>query len=457
MAAVWLLLCVLLCACQTGTQSQSTAPAAPIHLKLGLCEDYPKESRTIEQACRDLLLLKTNHIHYLRVAFAWEGIETKRGEYNWSFWDEFVAAANADGIQLIPYVCYTPEWAASKPGVDFWRSPPKDPSTFAEFMYQIASRYKGRVKTWELWNEPDNQDYWTGTVEQFGDLIRAGSAAIRRADPKTKIVLGGIAWNLNFLQQLVSQPGMATNFDIVNLHSYLETWAPDPAELTAEHVNAADRLLREANAPKPLWLAEIGYSNFRNNDFVSTSYHPRFGYEHSERFQAATVFRMLVPVLAQGKVQLAAWYRIHDLPEQQNVIGDVNNRRLGVLDLHNSPKPVLNALRFFNDLFSVGVASADQRVRVESTLATDAEAHAFYRSDKALVIVAWLKVVTPRTQSSVGTDTRLEKLRLRLPERYRRGEIYDQTGQRVGSIRLAHSKVGTLKLSGGEVRVLVFR
>jgi hypothetical protein len=33
----------------------SAVSAAPIHFKLGLCEDYPKESRTIEQARRDLL------------------------------------------------------------------------------------------------------------------------------------------------------------------------------------------------------------------------------------------------------------------------------------------------------------------------------------------------------------------------------------------------------------------
>jgi polysaccharide biosynthesis protein PslG len=430
--------------------------ATPLHLKLGLCEDYPKESRTIEQARRDLLLLKTNNIHYLRIAFAWESMEPRRGEFNWSFWDEFVAAANSYGIQLIPYVCYTPEWAASKQTEDFWRSPPKDNAMFAEFMQAIASHYKGRFKTWELWNEPDNPEYWTGTVEQFGEMLRAGSAAVRKTDPNCKVVLGGIAWNLSFLSGLLNQPGMQTNFDIVNLHSYFETWAANPAESLENHVDAAARMLRQFDAAKPLWLAEVGYSNYRSNDYVSPSYNAHFDYEHRPQFQAATVFRLLVPVLAAGKVDLAAWYRIHDLPGQQQIIGDVNNRRLGVLDLQNSPKPALSALRFFNELFGKGVTSADERVRVETQIATDAEVHAFCRSDKALIVVAWLKVVTPHTELASGSDQRIEQIKLRLPGRMTRGERYGSVGQNIGAVRV-HESTADLQLTGGNVQVIVFR
>jgi hypothetical protein len=455
--AVCLLLAAnIWCGCETAKKPPAPSGQA-IHLKLGLCEDYPKESRNIEQARRDLLLLKTNGIHYLRIAFAWEGVERKRGQFDWSFWDDFVAAANAQGIQLLPYVCYTPEWAASKHTADFWRSPPRDPAAFGEFMYAIASHYKDRVQTWELWNEPDNPEYWTGNVEQFGEMIRAGSAAVRRADPNIKVVLGGLAWNLKFLEQLLQQPGMATNFDIVNLHSYLETWAANPAETTATQADNAERILREANAPKPLWMAEVGYSNYRSNNVVSPSYRSRFNYEHQPEFQAATVFRMLVPVLASGKVQLAAWYRIHDLPNNQNIIGDVNNRRLGVLDLQNNPKPVLNALKFFNELFGAEVVLADERVRVEAKIASDAEVYAFFRKDKALAVTAWLKVVTPHTETATASDTRLETLMLRLPERYRRGEVYDEIGRRIGSIHINHSNSINLRLTGGHVFVVVFR
>lgn len=85
---------------------------------LGLCEDYPDETRSLEAARRDLAGARV-----LRAAFGWDAIEAERGRYDWSFWDDFVRTAKADyGLTLIPYVRYTPRWAASDDGDDFWRS-----------------------------------------------------------------------------------------------------------------------------------------------------------------------------------------------------------------------------------------------------------------------------------------------------------------------------------------------
>ena len=44
-------------------------------------------------------------------------------------------------------------------------------------------------------------------------------------------------------------------------------------------------------------------------------------------------------IRSTDRVSLVTWYRINDLPAGQEVIGDVNNRHLGVVDLHGRPKP----------------------------------------------------------------------------------------------------------------------
>jgi hypothetical protein len=173
-------------------------------------------------------------------------------------------------------------------------------------------------------------------------------------------------------------------------------------------------------------------------------------------FQASTVFRMLVPVLASGKVDLVAWYRIHDLPNTQEIIGDVNNRYLGLLDLRNSPKPALYALRFFVDLFGAGIVSADKRVRLETKIATDAEVRSFYRPDKALIVVAWLKVVSPHQSNQNGSDLRTETFKVSLPARYKRGVVYDEIGRQRGSVQV-EANSASVTIAGGETRVLVFR
>src|SRR2546423_9404055 len=86
-------------------------------------------------------------------------------------------------IILIPYVCYTPAWAASKPE-NYWRQPPKDPRLFGDFMERISARYRGRVRSWELWNEPNITPFWQGTVNQYAELVKAGAAGRWRSGPR---------------------------------------------------------------------------------------------------------------------------------------------------------------------------------------------------------------------------------------------------------------------------------
>src|SRR5581483_11791450 len=123
----------------------------------------------------------------------------------------------------IPYVCYTPRWASRSAGDDFWRQPPRDHARFAEFMKQIVARYRDQIHSWELWNEPDNPAYWLGSPEEYARLLEAGSRAAREADPHATIVLGGLAWNLEFLETLLADGRAMSNVDVVNLHNYYET------------------------------------------------------------------------------------------------------------------------------------------------------------------------------------------------------------------------------------------
>ena len=127
----------------------------------------------------------------LRVSFGWDAIEEEKDEYNWHFWDEFVRmAVDEYGITLIPYVCYTPRWNATRQDdMEFWRSVPQDIDEFGEFMGDLVNRYKDRIETWELWNEPDIEWYWMGDQESFARLLASGSAAVKRADPGATVVL----------------------------------------------------------------------------------------------------------------------------------------------------------------------------------------------------------------------------------------------------------------------------
>src|SRR3954465_10754700 len=111
--------------------------------RLGLCEDYPEETRTLAHAREDLAAAQAAGAQVLRIAFGWDAIEPERGRFDWTFWDDFVRMAVGEyRLRLIPYVCYTPKWAATDPGQDFWRSPPREPENFGRFMTALVHRYQ---------------------------------------------------------------------------------------------------------------------------------------------------------------------------------------------------------------------------------------------------------------------------------------------------------------------------
>src|SRR5947209_6560888 len=156
------------------TARASAGAVGPLTIvPIGLCEDYPEESRSMAEVRRDIALMAGAGVRTLRVSVGWDGVEPARGQYDLAFWDSFFAEMAAAGIRVIPYVAYTPRWASSGTGDDFWRYPPASVDTFAATMAMLARRYREKVGSWELWNEPDNRDYWRGTTAQFADLLVA--------------------------------------------------------------------------------------------------------------------------------------------------------------------------------------------------------------------------------------------------------------------------------------------
>jgi hypothetical protein len=199
--------------------------ATVYHVPIGLCEDYPEETSTVEIFRKDMELLKRSGIDLLRISFGWDAIETEKDKYDWLFWDEYVRIAVEEyGITLVPYVCYTPMWnSTSSDPADFWNHTPKDKAELGQFMFDLVTRYKKWIHSWELWNEPDIKVYWSGSVEEYAEMTKLGSEAVRKADPKAIVVLGGLAHDVNWTRRLFRDLGISPYVDVVNIHNYF--WA----------------------------------------------------------------------------------------------------------------------------------------------------------------------------------------------------------------------------------------
>jgi hypothetical protein len=374
---------------------------------IGLCEDYPETSRTPEAVAKDMEFLRQAGIRVLRVSIPWDAVEPEKDRYDWTFWDQLVHLANQAGVRLLPYVAYTPKWNARPEIAAHWTSPPRDLGEFSQLMELLAARYRGRIHSWEIWNEPDNRDYWGGSVEEYGRLLAAGARAVHKADPDARVVSGGLASRMPFLQKLIEQ-GSAAQVDVINLHGYFETWSPSPLEALPAYLSSAAQAAR-GRGPRSLWAAEVGYSNFRQGARISDWYRARFAHEHTHAFQTVVLVRTLALLLSQPEVDLVAWYELKDPPASDDVIGDLNNRHLGVATNDYQPKPALQALRFANQLFGRGFANLE--VRVESPR-SDVVARAFRLTDGRLVVIAWL--ATDDSSSFAGDGTQIDPRRARV-------------------------------------------
>ncbi len=426
---------------------------------VALCDDYPEESRNEAKVKSDFETMRKTGVTMLRFGIAWESVEREQGKYNWQFWDMLVAMAARNHITLLPYVCYTPQWLAEKPE-NFWRQAPRDPAKFAEFVFTIASRYKGKIHSWELWNEPDNHEFWEGTVAQYAEMVKEGALAVRRADPKAIVILGGQAstFPTDFFRTLKMKFAIENYIDVVNIHSYHETWSPDVIERYPSHLKAMSEIIQNPEGTPDLWLAEFGYSNYRfaPNTVTQWGVPVYFAYEHTAEYQATALLKTHLLALSTGTLSLTAWYRINDLKPAQTVIGDDNNKFLGILDVAGKPKPAFYALRFYNRLFDQAVRCVDSNVVLEKPNDSQSEIHCFEKANGNLVVTAWLRSARQNEvpdKTGTAVDTRHETVTVSYPHHSFDCMItYRANGEREASpAQLRSDTLRRIPLSGGTI------
>ncbi|KUO63447.1 hypothetical protein APF79_06660 [bacterium BRH_c32] len=408
------------------------------NVPVGLCEDYPEETTTKEIMRNDMELLKNSGINLLRISFGWDAIEETKGNYNWLFWDDYVKMAVEEyGITLIPYVCYMPRWnsTGAQDTLWFWNYPPKEYEPFGDFMTHLVKRYSKWIKTWELWNEPDIWVYWRGTSEEFAKFVKIGSKAVRAADPEAKVVLGGLAHRVEFYRELFRDHGISPYVDIINCHNYFETWSGYPIENITSYINELHDIVQRYGNNQPIWMAEVGYSTWRmEGSKISADYNAYYDYEHTPEYQAVQIFKTLTLAVSTEKLSAITWYEIKDLPMVENVIGDNNNRNLGVAYYDHKPKPGLKALQFFNELFSIKYKNIGSKVEIEKPLESEVYAEAFENEDGTMMLVTWLQSnqFGKRTDDKTGhvKDTRKEKVSFEIPVGFKpKVTIYNELGE----------------------------
>ena len=127
--------------------------------------------------------------------------------YRWAMYDHFVANARAAGLRVYLTISGpTPDWGSREPrrcreGC-IWKP---DSRLFGKFVEAVARRYRGRVRYWSIWNEPNHFGWLLPqythrhrvrySARMYRSLWYRGYRAIRRYDParRRSVLFGELA------------------------------------------------------------------------------------------------------------------------------------------------------------------------------------------------------------------------------------------------------------------------
>lgn len=129
---------------------------------------------------------------WLKQQIRWADFEPSPGNINFAPIDQIVDTASRRQTALLFSVVTSPAWALADGQTN---GPPDDFNTFGNFLFALASRYRGRVAAYEVWNEQNLRREWAGRPLDPGlyvELLRVAHTRIKEADPNAIVVSGAL-------------------------------------------------------------------------------------------------------------------------------------------------------------------------------------------------------------------------------------------------------------------------
>ena len=206
----------------------------------------------------------------------WQTVEPEKGRFDFTETDFQIDRPikhDLDVLGLLPFP--SSNWASSAPEsvkvTDRYPGnrarvayAPRDEAEFESYVSRTVAHYRGRVRWWQVFNEPLFTDYSLPRSKGYGgkEYARwtvAFARAARKADPDCRVLAGigylGEGQIMADFEQFFAAGGLKA-CDAVDIHHYPRLRAPEFAGKLLDELNA---LMDEHGGRKPIWLTEYGY------------------------------------------------------------------------------------------------------------------------------------------------------------------------------------------------------
>lgn len=212
----------------------------------------------------------------LRICYSpgttWADIEPVQGQWKFAVLDRIVDLANEHRVTVLYTLGQTPEWASSRPLEPASMGPgqaaePRNLADWVAYVRTVATRYRGRIHAYEIWNEPrfndlypwHNAGFFSGSAKSMMALSRVAYRVIKEVDPSAIVVSPGMDGESQALKKfdLFLNEGGGNWFDVVGWHFYLLS-STSPEALISHNRDVRNLLALHGLAQKPIWNTETG-------------------------------------------------------------------------------------------------------------------------------------------------------------------------------------------------------
>jgi len=299
---------------QAANEASPTPDATLSPFGIGACN---QTSQTLEKWIPQMAAIGIANMRACRTGFG--DVEPEEGKWTWERLDRQLAYADSQRMEFFGLLIGNPRWNKLDPPGSM---PVHNLPAWSAYVKEVVAHARGRIRYWEVWNEPPNFTGRNQTPADYASLVVSACDAAKAADPSCKVGLAAKSAHVNYLEQVI-RAGAKDHFDYITLHPYeiLGTVANNSGtEPVFMNIVPTVRKMLAAQNPSrvdvPIFFTELGTDTRKGTDI-----------------QAHALVKSYAMALAQG-VACINWF--------QGMDGD--SGPMGLLARDGTPRPAYTAM-----------------------------------------------------------------------------------------------------------------
>jgi hypothetical protein len=279
-------------------------------------------------------------ISFVRMDILWQDVHAGDHLYNFQHYDPIIEALEKKGIHLLALCNYGKTYAEN--GKEIWNRPPESDEEFAAYVAATVNRYKSWVKHWEIWNEPNHPEYWSGPKDglmRYSSLLKASYKAAKAADPACTVLNGGLTAGIADDVENLYRAAGKDSFDVLNIHPFINPKKPNAVQIFDSLLaDIENTMRRHGDDQKKIWITEMGCPGVPKGSLKRTWFE---GDAQTEEEQAEWLEGIYALAKKYPRIEKVFWAFYRDT---DGMFKDATDH-LGIVRNDLSPKPAYHALK----------------------------------------------------------------------------------------------------------------